>query len=241
MYSVCILLGHRMTARIGGALKPLETIGTATTSEGRELALYHRDGVYNLRVDGLELMSSRARGSEETLALLGAHSLRGRNAPRVLIGGLGMGFTLRAALDALPKSATIVVAEVFEAVVMWNRGPLSHLARSPLSDPRAEVVVSDVYAHLAGSEARYDAILLDVDNGPSAFTLDANDRLYNPQGLALLKSRLNRKGLLAVWSADRDPGSSAVSRRPVSKPVARVFRPGPAPIESVTPIFLGSL
>lgn len=230
-----------MTERIGGTLKPLETIGTATTSEGKELALYHRDGVYNLRVDGLELMSSRARGSEETLALLGAQALRGREAPRVLIGGLGMGFTLRAALDALPKSSTIVVAEVFEAIVTWNRGPLSHLARNPLANPRAEVVVSDVYAHLERSRTRYDAILLDVDNGPSAFTLDANDRLYHRRGLELLKSRLTKKGLLAVWSADPDPlfvrRLEKAGFKASSESVAA--RPGSARIRHT--IFLGTL
>jgi spermidine synthase len=167
-------------------------------------------------------MSSRAHGSEDELARLalaaartgdGARGGAGR-AHRVLVGGLGMGFTLRATLDALAgrhslrPNTEVVLAEVFPAVVEWNRGPLAHLAGRPLADPRVRVVVGDVADRLAevGEEAApYDVILLDVDNGPEAITLEANDRLYIPRGLGQAFRALAPGGVLAVWSANDDP------------------------------------
>jgi len=186
-------------------VKPQHVIGSATTPDGRALVLHERDGVFTLRVDGLELMSSRARGSEVILAALGTEGIRTRAAPRVMVGGLGMGYTVRAALDLLPTTATVEVVEVFPAVVEWCRGPLSHLARDPLADHRVRIHVQDVHTYLETMDSRYDAILLDVDNGPSAFTLDRNQRLYQGSGLSLLRSRLRPGGMLAVWSADPDP------------------------------------
>jgi spermidine synthase len=188
-------------------VQPLETLGNVTTPDGKELVLYRRSGHFHLRVDGLELMSSRPQGSEEVLAELACEGLRG--APRVLIGGLGMGYTLRAALDLLPPRARVEVAEVFPAVVEWNRGPLAPLAGRPLDDPRVEVFAADVGARLE-SGGTYDVILLDVDNGPDAFTLGSNADLYGDAGLARIYRHLLAAGVLAVWSAD--PSRAFVQR-----------------------------
>ena len=178
------------------------------TADGRELVLSRQGDVFHIHVDRYELMASRAHGSEEELARLAIAALPAATlAPRVLVGGLGMGFTLRAALDALAArlAATVEVAEVFPAVVAWNRGPLAALAREPLADPRVSVVEADVSDVIAAATGRYDAILLDVDNGPEALTLDSNRRLYAPAGLRALSAALTAAGVLAVWSTDDDP------------------------------------
>ncbi len=185
-------------------MKPLRAVERVHTPDGRELVLWERDGFWNVRVNGLELMSSRAHGSEEVLAELGLAGLvSGR--PRVLVAGLGFGYTLRAALDALPARAEVVLVEVFPEIVAWNRGPLRDLAGRPLDDPRVEVEVGDVRTWLGRARRPFQAILLDVDNGPEAFTLDANAGLYTPHGLAALHRALAPGGRLAVWSAHRDP------------------------------------
>jgi spermidine synthase len=165
--------------------------------------LYERDGVYSIRVNGLELMSSRAHGSEEALARL-ALARATASPPAVLVGGLGMGFTVRAVLEAVPADSRIVVAEIFPAVVAWNRGGLAKLAGSPLTDPRVTVEVGDVAHLLKASPASFDVILLDVDNGPDAFTTTENNRLYRPQGLGMIRRSLRPHGVLGVWSADPD-------------------------------------
>jgi len=177
------------------------------TPDGRELVLSRRGDVFHIHIDRYELMASRAHGSEEELARLAIAALPATLAPRILVGGMGMGFTVRAALDALADrpQATVEVAEVFPAVVAWNRGPLAALAREPLADPRVAVVEADVADVVAGADARYDAILLDVDNGPEALTLDSNRRLYAPAGLRALRAALTAEGVLAVWSTDDDP------------------------------------
>ena len=161
-------------------------------------------------------MSSRMHGSEEALATFGVRRLappklveaqQGRGtlaAPCVLVGGLGMGFTLRAALDLLPLDATVVVAELLPAVVEWNRGPLGPLAAHPLNDRRVQVVEGDVGATMRASTARFDAILLDVDNGPSALTSSTNTDLYSDRGIAAAKVSLRPSGTLAVWSSRED-------------------------------------
>jgi spermidine synthase len=186
-------------------VKPQRTLDQIVTPDGYELVLYERGGVFTIRVNGYELMSSRAHGSEDALATLACASLGRGAAPRVLIGGLGMGFTLRAALDRLPVDAEIVVAEVFPTVVEWNRLHLGGLAGSPLDDLRVEVLTEDVAAVIgrAGSHP-FDAILLDVDNGPEALTLDHNQTLYGHQGIVRLRSALTPGGTLAVWSASPD-------------------------------------
>ncbi len=184
-------------------MKPVETIDQAKTHDGQDLVLYHRDGVFQIRVDGMELMSSRAHGSEAALSELTREALAKVEAPRVLIGGLGMGFTLRAALDCFPPRATLVVAEVFAEVVRWNRGPLAHLAKRPLDDRRVRLRQADVAEVLA--EGPFDGILLDVDNGPQAFTLEANARLYDARGIVRLRDALTARGVLSLWSAGDEP------------------------------------
>jgi len=151
-------------------------------------------------------MSSRAHGSEESLAEAGCGHLRGAAAPRVLVGGLGMGYTLRAALDVLPADARVVVAELVPEVVTWNRDPLGALAGHPLRDTRVRVAVEDVGFTLRAHPRRFDAILLDVDNGPAAFTAQLNSSLYSAQGLAAAHASLVSGGVLAVWSAWDDDG-----------------------------------
>src|SRR3954452_20165210 len=142
-------------------MKPTETLARETTPEGDELVLARRDGVYYLRVDGKELMTSRVHGSEEALSSLALKALGKRQTPRVLVGGLGFGYTLRAALDHLPPDASVVVCEVFPSLLDWNRKLLGYLAGSPLEDKRVKVVLADVRTLFDGRE-RFDAILLDV-------------------------------------------------------------------------------
>jgi len=180
---------------------PWQTLGRARAPDGGELVLYQRGGEFVIRVDGRELMSSRAHGSEEEMARRAC----GAAMKDVLIGGLGLGYTVRAALDSLRGDARVVVVEIVLAVVEWNRGPLAHLAGRPLDDPRVSVEIGDVGRVLRAGH-RWDAILLDVDNGPVALTRKGNHALYGPTGLATAKSALRRGGVLAVWSAHRDDG-----------------------------------
>jgi spermidine synthase len=178
-------------------------IGRAQASNGALLQLRQRGGSFEIRCDGFELMANRAHYSEQALGRLGCSGLARRAAPRVLIGGLGMGYSLRAALDALPHRARVVVAEVFQQVVAWNRGPLGVLAGHPLADPRVTVVVADVASLLA--PAAFAAILLDVDNGPEAVMLPGNAALYRQAGLRRLAGALGPRGRLGFWSADSAP------------------------------------
>jgi spermidine synthase len=181
---------------------PWETLGRARTPDGGELVLARRGEEVVIRVRGRDLMSSRMHGSEEALARRALAGVKG--APRVLVGGLGLGYTLRAALDALPAAAEVVVAEIIPSVVEWNRGPLAPLAGHPLDDPRVTVEVIDVGAVLRRPGPRWDAVLLDVDNGPVAFTRRGNQVLYSPAGLEAARRALRRGGVLAVWSAVPD-------------------------------------
>ena len=180
---------------------PWETLGRERAPDGAELVLYHRNGEYSIRVGGRELMSSRAHGSEEELARRACSGLPA--GARVLIGGLGLGYTLRAALDGLSAGATVQVAEIVPAVVAWNRGPLAHLAGRPLDDARVTLEPHDVGAVMKRGP-RWDAILLDVDNGPAALTRKANQSLYGDTGLATARRALRPGGVLAVWSASPD-------------------------------------
>jgi spermidine synthase len=168
------------------------------------MSLTRQGTEYVILAGGKPLMSSRMHGSEEALAAFGCAEARARDEPCVLVGGLGMGFTLRATLDVLPKDATVVVAELVPAVVEWNRGPLGPLAGHPLKDTRARIELGDVAATLRASTRRFDAVLLDVDNGPAAFTATHNTRLYDDGGLAAARSALKPGGVLAVWSAWED-------------------------------------
>jgi spermidine synthase len=177
----------------------------ATAPGGEELLLRRRGATFEIRIDGRELMSSRGFASEQEMARLACAALGQRAAPRVLIGGLGMGYTVRAALGALGPDAEIVVAELVAAVVAWNRGPLAPLAGDPLADKRVVVREADAAAVLRDPGGRFDAILLDVDNGPDWVTVAANAWLYAAEGLAAARAALAPGGILAVWSADPSP------------------------------------
>jgi spermidine synthase len=168
------------------------------------MKLTRRTNEYIILANGKSLMSSRMHGSEESLAAFACSRLRTVEQPCVLIGGLGMGFTLRATIDLLPRDAVVVVAELVAAVVQWNRGPLGPLAGYPLKDKRVRVDVGDVAVTLTSAHGRFDAVLLDVDNGPAAFTTPGNNRLYDDRGLAAVYAALKSGGVLAVWSARDD-------------------------------------
>jgi spermidine synthase len=185
-----------------------EELGRARTSAGDELILRRRAGIFEIRCNGYDLMSNRAHRSEEALAQLALEQLRATG-PHILVGGLGLGFTLRAALDAAPPAARVTVCELLPEIVAWNHGPLAPLAGRPLDDPRVKLRVGDIAAFLAVTEEPFDAILLDVDNGPDALSCAANDALYSHQGLARLRQALAREGVLAVWSADPSPSFEA--------------------------------
>ena len=185
-------------------MKPWELLGQTRTPDGDDVSLMRRGGEYIILVNGKTLMSSRMHGSEEALAALACRRVRTLTEPCVLVGGLGMGFTLRATLDLLPQAATVVVAELLPAVVEWNRGPLGDLADRPLEDRRVRVDVGDVAATLRACPGRFDAVLLDVDNGPDAFTASRNAGLYGDSGLAAIRAALKVDGVLAVWSARED-------------------------------------
>lgn len=184
-------------------MKPLELLGQARTPDGSDIALTRRDREFIILVNGKPLMSSHMHGSEQALATLACRRLRGE-APCVLVGGLGMGFTLRATLDLLPPDATVVVAELVPAVVEWNRAVLGPLAEHPLDDARVHVDERDVAETLRASPHRFDAVLLDVDNGPDAFTSSHNAGLYGDAGLTATRTALKSGGVLAVWSAWED-------------------------------------
>lgn len=184
-------------------MKPMLKIGEVIAKDGSKVVLFQRDQEFQIRVDGLELMNSRQHGSEEELATLSIERMGEWPQLTILIGGLGMGYTLRAALDCLPANAKVVVAEYFETVVDWNHGPLGPLAGNPLDDPRVDVRVIDV-RELVRKET-FDAIILDVDNGPSAFTVDSNEHLYAEKGLRVLYNALSPGGLLSLWSSYPDP------------------------------------
>lgn len=184
---------------------PWQRLDSATLAgEARELVLYRRDTEFVIRVGPHALMSSVAHGSEDALAETACARLAGRAGARVLVGGLGMGFTLAAALRALPADARVEVAELVPAVVEWNRGPLAHLAGRPLEDRRASVHEGDVADRIRAARAAWDAILLDVDNGPGGLTVATNDRLYSGAGLRAAHAALRAGGVLGVWSVQPD-------------------------------------
>jgi len=181
-------------------VKPFELLGQTVSRDGSEMKLVRRGDEYLILFDGAVLMSSRVHGSEEALATLGCERARRLERPSVLIGGLGMGFTLRATLDLLPSDATVVVAELVPAVVEWNRGPLGPLAKEPLKDKRVRVETGDVGVVLRSRVSQFDAVLLDVDNGPAALTDSNNAGLYDSGGIAAAHASLKEEGVLAVWA-----------------------------------------
>ncbi|WP_342149754.1 spermidine synthase [Methylorubrum sp. SB2] len=190
---------------------PWEHLDTAPIpGEAGTLRLMRRGTEFSIQLDRNELMNSRLFGSEEALAQLAAERVAGVPAPRVLIGGYGMGFTLRAALSHFPQGAAITVAEIVPAVLAWARGPMAALTGPSLADPRVTIREADVAAVIRERANAYDAILLDVDNGPDGLTRAANDRLYDATGLASARAALRPRGVLAVWSAHPD---AAFTRR----------------------------
>ena len=177
---------------------------TQVPGDGQDLRLMRRGTEFSIMTGGIELMNSRLSGSEEALATLAFARIGARPKARVLIGGLGMGFTLRAALAAFGSDAEIVVAELVPGVIAWARGPLSELHGASLSDARTTLHEGDVGALISADEAAWDAILLDVDNGPGGLSRKENDGLYSPTGLAAAKLALRPGGVLEVWSSTRD-------------------------------------
>ena len=184
---------------------PLIRLDTVTLDDGQELRLMQRGGEFSIMLGTNELMNSRLSGSEEALATLAASRLTGRKNPRFLIGGLGMGFTLRAALKNLGPDARITVAELVPAVIDWARGPMAELFAGCLKDPRVGIHKGDVGALIAEARTAFDAILLDVDNGPDGLTQQGNDALYTAKGLAAAHRALTPGGIFSVWSSAPDP------------------------------------
>jgi spermidine synthase len=188
-------------------MKPWTSLGTAAVPGGGQLELREHDGEYVIRADGYDLMVSHAHDSEDAMMALACP--RPRAGAQILVGGLGMGYTLRAALDALPADAAVVVAELVPEVVAWNRGPLGPLAGHPLDDPRTELFVGDVRDAIEAARGRFDAMLLDVDNGPDT-TSRHESWLYTREGLAAIGRALRPGGTVAVWSV---AASAAFERR----------------------------
>ena len=187
-------------------MNPWQLLGRAQTpGGGADLVLYQRDSEFSLKADNRELMNSRVHGSEEAMARLGCQDLAKHPGARVLIGGLGMGYSVRTALDILGEDARVVVAELAPAVVEWNRGVLADLAGRPLEDRRAELHEADVVQLIRAARGDYDAIMLDVDNGAEAMVRKGNNWLYSLPGLSATYAALRRGGVLATWSAGPQP------------------------------------
>jgi spermidine synthase len=187
-------------------VKRVERLGEAVAPDGTVLTLYHHDGDYVIRVNGQELMSTRRHHSEDVLAELVCAPLAEREGARVLIGGLGLGFTLRAALRGLATDAEVVVAEIVDEVIRWNRNPDYALAADALRDPRVDLRHDDVANVLQASPGGFDGIMLDVDNGADPLTTRGNAGLYRAQGIRRAAAALRPGGRLAYWSAEPDAG-----------------------------------
>jgi spermidine synthase len=185
-------------------MTPRELLGSASVPGGDELRLFRRGRDFMIVLDRNELMSSRMSGSEEALAVMTCERLTGVAAPHLLIGGYGMGFTLRSALAALPREARITIVELVPEIIEWARGPMAELTASCLDDPRVTLIEGDVGRAILEVQDGFDAILLDVDNGPDGLTRTGNDALYTARGLVAAKRALRPGGVLAVWSAGSD-------------------------------------
>ncbi len=185
-------------------MKIRELLGTAQVPGGEELRLYAHDRDFMIALGHNELMSTRMRGSEEALAVMTLERLADVAAPQMLIGGYGMGFTLRAALAGMGPKGHAVVAELMPEIIDWARGPMRDVAAGCLDDPRVRLMMGDVSDAIVMATSDYDAILLDVDNGPDGLVRKDNNRLYTKQGLAAAKRALRVGGVLAIWSAGKD-------------------------------------
>ena len=185
---------------------PWRLLDTAVVPGGEgNLRLMQRSAEFSIRLDHYELMNSRLSGSEEALAAIACDRIKSRKAPRILIGGLGMGFTLRAALASLGPDASVTVAELVPAVIKWARGPMIDVFGNSLADPRVSIREVDVGELIRSSSSDFDAVVLDVDNGPDGLTRKANDVLYGLAGLRAARRALRTGGVLTIWSARPDP------------------------------------
>jgi spermidine synthase len=194
-------------------MKKWTTVDTALMPDGKTISLREHDGTYAIRVDSAELMSTRRYASEVKLAELACAHVRGIRGARVLIGGLGFGFTLQAALSALAPDATITVVELLAAVIAWNKNPAFPLAAAALSDPRVHLLQKDVRDTIQESPGIFDSIILDVDNGPAALSTAENSRLYDSDGLDAAFAALRPHGSLSVWSVAPDLAFEKLMRR----------------------------
>lgn len=187
---------------------PATLIGTAyIPNNGGELRLTQRENDFSIRLKGVggELMNSRVHSSELALAELGCAHIQEMQNAKVVVGGMGMGFTLAAALKAVSIDSSVVVAELVPEVIEWNKGPLGECAGRPLDDDRVLIHLGDVAELFTTKQASYDAVLLDVDNGPESFTQADNSRLYSAESLQAIRLALKPGGMLAIWSAWHDP------------------------------------
>ena len=183
---------------------PRELIGTAQIPGGEDLQLFRHGGDFMIVLERNELMSTRMRWSEEALATLSCERIADTPKPHLLIGGYGMGFTLRAALNTLSKDAIVTVAELVPEIIAWARGPMIEVAAGCLDDRRVRLVMGDVAKVIETAPATFDAILLDVDNGPDGLVREDNNRIYSRQGLLAARAALRPGGVLAIWSAAKD-------------------------------------
>jgi spermidine synthase len=193
-------------------MKPLERLGEARTPNGTVLTLYRHDGAYLIRADGVELMSTRRHLSEDRLAEVACAPLKDRAGARVLIGGLGLGFTLREALRQLRDDAEVVVAELVPEVITWNADPRYDLSAEAMRDPRVRVVQDDVSNVLRANAGTFDAIMLDTDNGPDGMLMSENARLYAARGIGATIAALRPGGSIVYWSVGDDPKFAAALR-----------------------------
>lgn len=186
-------------------MKPVERLGEARTPDGTRLELFRHDGAYLIKADGIELMSTRRHLSEDRLAEVATAGLRDRPGVRVLIGGLGLGFTLREALRHVGADAEVVVAELMAEVIAWNSDPDWNISADAVRDPRVKIVHDDVFAVLLASPGGFDAIMLDTDNGPDGMLMTENTPLYSTGGIGTTIAALRPGGVIAYWSVGDDP------------------------------------
>jgi spermidine synthase len=193
-------------------MKPFERLGEARTPNGTLIALYRHDGAYLIRADGVELMSTRRHLSEDRLAEVACAPLQDTVRARVLIGGLGLGFTLRAALRQLHEDAEVLVAELLAEVIAWNADPRYGLSVDAMRDPRVRVLQDDVIDVLRANSGAFDAIMLDTDNGPKGMLMSENAPLYATQGIRVTVAALRAGGSIVYWSVGDDPGFAGTLR-----------------------------
>ena len=194
-------------------MKPVVRLGQAHTPDGTLLELFRHDGAYLIRADGVELMSTRRHLSEDRLAQVACAHVRDVSRARALIGGLGLGFTLRASLQELSADAEVVVAELVAEVIAWNADPEYDLSAEAMRDPRVRVEHDDVVDVLRANPGGFDAIMLDTDNGPDGMIMSENSALYSQRGIALTVAALRPAGVIAYWSVGDDPKFVTALRR----------------------------